>query len=48
MADPSRSDAKPESDVYTALVVVAAIFLVAGAVYVSARAQALFGNWMPF
>lgn len=48
MADPSRSEAKPEMDVYTALVVVATIFLVAGTAYVSVRAQALFGNWMPF
>lgn len=48
MAEPTRSDVKPESDVYTALVVVATLFLIAGVAFVSVRAQALFGSWMPF
>ena len=48
MADPSQSDLRPESDIYTMLLIVATIFLVIGTVFVSVRAQDLFGNWMPF
>jgi len=48
MADPNPSDVRPESDIYTILVIVATIFLVIGTLFVSVRAQELFGNWIPF
>ena len=48
MAEPGASNIQPESDIYTVLVIVASVFLLAGTVFVSARAQTLFDNWLPF
>lgn len=48
MASGPQSDMTPESDIYTVLVMVGVVFLVAGTIVISARAQALFGSWMPF
>jgi len=48
MADTGPSDLRPNSNVYTVLVIVATIFLLAATVFTSMRAQALYGNWMPF
>ncbi len=48
MADTGGSGAQPESDIFTVLVIIAAVFLLAGTIYVSVRAQALFGAWLPF
>ncbi len=48
MADSGPSDLRPDSNVYTVLVIVASIFLIAATVFTSVRAQALYGNWMPF
>ena len=48
MAEPGTSNIQPESDIYTVLVIVASVFLIAGTVFVGARAQILFDNWLPF
>lgn len=48
MADSGPSDMRPESNVYTVLVIIASIFLLMATVFTSVRADALFGNWMPF
>ena len=37
----------PASDVYTLLLVVATVFVVAGTVLIAVRSQALFGSWLP-
>ncbi len=48
MADGGPSDLRPESNVYTVLVIIASLFLLTGTIVTGVRAQALFGNWMPF
>jgi len=48
MADPIPTDIRPESDVYTMLVIIASVFLLTGTVYVAVRSQALFDTWLPF
>jgi len=47
MASPD-TNYQPESDIYTVLVVVAALFLVAGTVFNAMRSADLLGNWLPF
>jgi hypothetical protein len=47
MAD-TQGDLRPDSDIYTILVIVATVFLVTGTVLISARSQDLFGTWLPF
>lgn len=42
------SNLKPESDVYTVLIVVGTLFLIAATVFTAMRTQQLFGNWIPF
>ncbi len=37
-----------DSDIYTVLIAVAALFVLVGTIYTSVRADALFGTWMPF
>ena len=48
MADPTGSDLRPESDIYTILAIIATIFLATGTVVMCIRAQTLLGNWLPF
>ena len=48
MAEPGASEIQPESDIYTVLVIVASVFLLAGTLFVGVRAQSLFDNWLPF
>jgi hypothetical protein len=48
MAEHGASDPRPESDIYSVLIIVASVFLATGTIFVSIRADALFGNWMPF
>jgi hypothetical protein len=48
MADQGSSDLRPESDIYSVLLIVASIFLATGTIFVTLRANALFDNWMPF
>ncbi len=48
MADTGPSDLRPSSNVYTVLVIVATIFLLTATIFTSMRAQALYGNWIPF
>ncbi|GJM25585.1 MAG: hypothetical protein DHS20C16_20000 [Phycisphaerae bacterium] len=48
MADTGQSDLRPNSNVYTVLVIVATIFLLAATVFMSMKAQELYGNWIPF
>lgn len=48
MADSGGQGPRPDSDVYTVLVMVATVFLVVGTVFVSVRGADIFGNWMPF
>lgn len=44
----SDSDYQPQSDIYTVLVVVGTLFLMAGTIFNAVRTQQLFGNWLPF
>ena len=48
MADSGGQSPKPDSDVYTVLVMVATVFLAVGTVYVGVRGNVIFGNWLPF
>ena len=48
MADDARNEPKPESDIYTILVMVATIFLAVGTAFGALRAQTFFGAWLPF
>ena len=48
MVDPSGSDLRPESDIYTLLAIVATVFLAVGTVALCVRSQVLFGSWLPF
>lgn len=38
----------PDSDVYTILLIIAAILVAAGTVFLVVRSQQLFGTWNPF
>ncbi|MEK6675521.1 MAG: hypothetical protein AABZ47_07695 [Planctomycetota bacterium] len=40
--------AQPEHDVYTILVMLATVAVVAATVYLGVRSQQLFGTWNPF
>ncbi|MGD8452956.1 MAG: hypothetical protein PVJ57_14145 [Phycisphaerae bacterium] len=46
---PARTSSRPaaENDIYTALVVVAFLFVLAATLYVGARAMSLFGSLLP-
>jgi hypothetical protein len=48
MAEETRTDIKPESDIYTILAIVATIFLAAGTIFGAVRMDVLFGTWLPF
>ncbi|MCG3139051.1 MAG: hypothetical protein HJJLKODD_02929 [Phycisphaerae bacterium] len=37
----------PTSDIYTMLLIIATLFLLAGTVFLAMRNQELFGSWMP-
>ena len=39
--------AKPENNVYTILVMIAALLVVGATVYLAVRSQQLFGTWNP-
>ncbi len=39
---------KPENNIYTVLLVVAAVFVVGSTLYLAVRSQQLFGSWNPF
>jgi hypothetical protein len=39
---------KPESDVYTILLIAATLLIAAATVFLCARSQQLFGDWNPF
>jgi hypothetical protein len=47
MSDTGGTPTSPQSDVYTILLIVATAFLVVATVFVSVRAQQLFGHWLP-
>ncbi len=38
----------PESDIYTVLLAIAVVFVLAATVVVSVTSQKLFGTWLPF
>ena len=38
----------PESDIYTVLLAIAVVFVLAATVVVSVTSQNLFGTWLPF
>ncbi len=40
--------AKPESNIYTILVILAAAMLLGSTIYLGMRSQVLFGTWNPF
>ncbi len=37
----------PESDIYTVLLAIAAVFVLAATVIISVKSQQLFGHWLP-
>ena len=39
---------KPENDIYTILVILAAVVLGGATIYLAVRSQQLFGTWNPF
>ena len=41
-------DSKPENDIYTILLIVAAILVFGATIYLGIRSQQLFGSWNPF
>ena len=42
------TDAAPENDIYTVLVMLATILVAGATVYLAVRSQQLFGSWNPF
>ncbi len=48
MSEGGPSGARPESDIFTVLIIVATVFVAAATVYTSVRANELFGSWLPF
>lgn len=40
--------AKPGNDIYTVLLILAAILVAGATIYLSIRSQQLFGSWNPF
>lgn len=43
-----RPSLRPESDIYTVLVITATVIVLAGTIFLLARSQQLFGTWNPF
>lgn len=43
-----RPAGRPENDVYTVLVMLAAVVVAAATVYLAIKGQQLFGSWNPF
>jgi len=39
---------QPESDIYTVLLIIATLIVVASTVYLAVCSQSLFGTWNPF
>ena len=48
MSEVGPSTRRPESDIYTVLLIVATLFLAVGTIILAARSQQLFGSWVPF
>ncbi len=48
MPNGGPSEVKPESDIYTVMVIVATVFLAAATLFVAVRSQTLLGSWIPF
>ncbi len=47
MSDRSQN-ARPESNVYTIMVIFSVVMLLGSTVYLAMRSQVLFGSWNPF
>jgi len=47
MSDRTRT-AKPESNVYTIMVILSVVMLLGSTAYLAMRSQTLFGTWNPF
>ncbi len=39
---------QPENNIFTVLLIVAAVYVVSATVYLAVRSQQLFGDWNPF
>jgi len=39
---------RPENNIFTVLLIVAAVYVVSATVYLAVRSQQLFGDWNPF
>ena len=48
MSEGGPSPSQAESDIYTVLMAVATVFVLVATVYISVRANDLFGTWLPF
>jgi len=48
MSERPADAGKPESNVYTVLLIVATILVAAATVFLVVRSQQLFGSWNPF
>ena len=42
------SSSRPESDIFTVLLAIATVFVVVATIYLSVRADQLYGSWLPF
>ena len=47
MSDGGIGSTRAESDIYTVLLAIAALFLLVSIVFVSIRSQQFFGQWLP-
>ena len=47
MTEIGPTPGRPESDIYTVLLILASIFLLVGTVVIAVRAQHVFGTWLP-
>ncbi len=45
--EPRGTPTKPDSDVYTALIVIATLFLMTATIFMWVRSQELYGSWLP-
>ena len=43
-----RIQVRPPVTIYTVLLIIATLFMIAGTVFLAWKSNALFGDWMPF
>ncbi|MHC4092557.1 MAG: hypothetical protein ACYSVY_20175 [Planctomycetota bacterium] len=48
MSESGTPPSQAESDIYTVLIAVATVFVLMATIYISVRANDLYGSWLPF